>query len=101
MKRILAKIIGLFFLLVLVPLSSYAAFSDSTLEQTGGPTCYMPGTAELCFTVTNRGEGPDDGMGTVMLTFPSGWTVGYKSQNPTFFEPGDITDGGNFIRFSD
>lgn len=103
MKRNVGIVMGLAVMaLILFPLIGHAAFSDSTIEQTSGPTCYMPGeTATLCFTVTNEGDTENDGIGTVELTFPSGCSVQYNSQNPEIFEGGEITVSGNIITFSD
>lgn len=80
MKRVLLAFMGLVAVpLFLFPLTGYGAFEDSTVEQTGGPSCYQPGTATVCFTVTNNSG--ENGMGIVRLTFPAGWGVTCDSQD--------------------
>ena len=106
MKKNVDIVIGLAAMaLIFFPLICHAAFSDSTIEQTSGPTCYVPGeTAMLCFTVTNEGDNAiTDRIWEARLTFPPGYSIQYISQDPTYFDESDnsteITVSGNIITF--
>lgn len=95
MRRVFLGVMGLWCLsLLFMPVHASADLGASDVQLMGGSNCYVPGeTTTICFLVTN--DSPDtEGIKIVGLTFPTGWTLAFHSQ-----ETMGVLDVHNIINY--